>query len=88
MSIYSIIIVSVSNVSSLTDRSARKLFNTSRRRESHRKVGSMNTEYLQRIINDPNSSREDYMWAWSIMQDRVQEQHKVNAAADKHHTER
>jgi hypothetical protein len=48
----------------------------------------MNTEYLQRIINDPNSSREDYMWAWSIMQDRVQEQHKVNAAADKHHTER
>lgn len=88
MSIYSIIIVSVSNVSSLTDRSARKLFNTSRRREPHRKVGSMNTEYLQRIINDPNSSREDYMWAWSIMQDRVQEQHKVNAAADKHHTER
>ena len=43
----------------------------------------MTTDYLQRIIDDPKTSREEYMWAWGIMQDRIQAQHQVNAVADK-----
>jgi hypothetical protein len=43
----------------------------------------MNLNYWQRIIDNPNSSREDYLEAWNILANAVQAQHQVNAVADK-----
>ena len=65
MSIYSIIIVSRGNVSTLMAQQPRKLFNTSRRREPHRKVGNhepRNNEATTRNHRQPNSAawQRDY----------------------------
>jgi hypothetical protein len=43
----------------------------------------MNLDYWQRIIDDPKTSREDYLRAWNILVNAVQAQHQVNAVADK-----
>ena len=45
----------------------------------------MDINYLQRIINNPNTPREEYMWAWNILQQRTAQNHRVQAAADKFH---
>jgi len=38
----------------------------------------MTIEYLQRILDNPNTSREEYMWAWKIMQERIAQLHRLN----------
>lgn len=37
----------------------------------------MTTEYLQRILDNPNTPREEFMWAWNIMQERTAQSHRV-----------
>jgi hypothetical protein len=44
------------------------------------KENGMTLEYLQRILDNPNTPREEYMWAWQIMQDRIAQNHRVQAA--------
>lgn len=39
-------------------------------------------KYLQRIIQDPTTPREAYMWAWRELQNIEAKQAEVNAAAD------
>jgi len=41
----------------------------------------MTIEYLQRIIDNPNTSREEYMWAWNILQERIAQTNRVLAQA-------
>ena len=43
----------------------------------------MNLDRLQDIIDDPKTSREDYLEAWNTLINAVQAQHQVNAVADK-----
>ena len=40
--------------------------------------------YLKRIIDNPNTSREEYMWAWHELQNIQFKQHLANAAAEKY----
>ena len=52
---------------------------------SIRKGGLMNyAAYLKRIIDNPNTSREEYMWAWRELQNIQFKQHVANAAAEKY----
>jgi hypothetical protein len=41
-----------------------------------KKVKTMTTDYLQRILDNPATPREEYMWAWNIMQERTAQQHR------------
>ena len=38
----------------------------------------MTNEYLQKIILNPSSSREEYMFAFTVMQQRVRQQDYYN----------
>jgi len=40
--------------------------------------------YLKRIIDNPNTAREEYMWAWQELQNIEAKQHAVNAAAERY----
>jgi len=42
----------------------------------------MSIQYLQKILDNPNTSREEYMWAWNIMQERIAQNHRVQALAN------
>jgi hypothetical protein len=44
------------------------------------KENGMTLEYLQRILANPNTPREEYMWAWNIYQERIAQNHRVQAA--------
>jgi len=39
----------------------------------------MTNEYLQKIILNPNSSRKEYMFAYTVMQSRVRQQDYYNS---------
>jgi len=43
--------------------------------------------YLKRIINNPNTTREEYMWAWQELQSIEAKQAEVNVAAAKYRGE-
>ena len=38
----------------------------------------MTNEYLQKIILNPNSSRDEYLFAFNVMQERVRNQDYLN----------
>jgi hypothetical protein len=45
----------------------------------------MTLDYLQRILDNPATPREQYMWAWNIMQERIAQTHRVQAEAAAFH---
>lgn len=38
-------------------------------------------QYLKKIVDNPNTSREEYMWAWRELQNIEFKQAEVNEAA-------
>ncbi len=43
----------------------------------------MTLDYLRRILDNPNTPREEYMWAWNIYQQRMAQTHRVLQATTK-----